>query len=333
MTEQHFQQLLKRVTDFISIHQLPSGAIPCYRDGLTNPWDHVECAIALDLGGKSDQAARAYEWLIEMQNPDGSWWYTYQDNQPQELAKDSNHSSYVATGVWHHYQVTQDMNFLRQMWPIVEGGINFTLDLQQPTGEVHWARDLKDAVWPSALLAASSCIYQSILSGVKLARALGFDKPQWDEASQKLARAIREQPQLFDTAGDNSRGYAMNWYYPVLSGVVRDERAKEHILSRWEEFIVDGWGCKCSLDQPWVTVAETCELILALSRIGELQKARTLLDWVLRLQDTDGGFWTGIKLPEQIIYPPNEKTTWTSAAAIMAMVACVDSENTGNTIF
>ena len=333
MTQQHVRELVKRVADFIADHQLPSGAIPWYQDGLTNPWDHVECAIALDLDGRFDQATRAYQWLSEMQNPDGSWWYTYQDNQPRELAKDSNHSSYVATGVWHHYQHTRDMNFLRQMWPMVEAGIDFTLNLQQPTGEVYWARDREDAVWTSALLAASSCICQSILSGVKLAKTLGYDKPEWEQASQKLARAIKEQPQLFDTAGDNSRGYSMNWYYPVLSGVVNGEKARQHLLSRWQEFIVDGWGCKCSLDQPWVAVAETCELILALVRIGELQKGKILLDWILRLQDSDGGFWTGIRVPEQIIYPPNEKTTWTSAAVIMASVACADGGDTGNVIF
>ena len=333
MAVKRVRELTDKVAAFIGNHQLPSGAIPCYRDGPTDPWGHVECTIALDLGGRFDQSTRACEWLSEMQNPDGSWWYTYQDNQPQELAKDSNHSSYVATGVWHHYQVTQDMNFLRQMWPVVEGGINFTLGLQQPTGEVYWARDANDVAWPSALLTASSCIYQSILNGAKIARVLGVDRPDWDEASQRLAGAIREQPQLFDTLGDNKRGYAMNWYYPVLAGIVRGEKAREHILREWREFVVDGWGCKCSLDQPWVTVAETCELSLALIRIGELQRAKKLLDWVLSLQDSDGGFWTGIRIPEEIVYPPGEKTTWTSAAVIMATVANADSRDTGSINF
>jgi len=333
MTVQTFGELIDRAADFIADLQLPSGAIPWYKDGVTDPWDHIECAIALDLCGRHDESTKAYEWLRKTQNPDGSWWYYYQDGLPKEMAKDSNHSSYVATGVWHHYLLTKDMDFLRQMWPVVDRGINYALGMQQPNGVVWWARDYNDEAWPSSPLTASSCICQSLLDGIKIARELGLDKPEWDKASQKLSRAIREKPELFDTAGDNRRGYAMNWYYPVLMGIIDGDKARERIKGEWEEFIVDGWGCKCSLDQPWVTVAETCEVILALVRIGELQQAKTLLDWVMPLHDSDGGFWTGVKVPEGIVYPPDEKTTWTSAGVILAVAASTGEGDPGNTSF
>jgi len=324
MTAPQFQRLVDGIGAFIAAHQLPSGAIPWYEGGVTDPWDHVECAIALDLCGMSDSAVKAYRWLAEVQNPDGSWWYTYQDGQRKEPAKDSNHSAYVATGTWFHYLATTDKHFLREMWPVVENGIDFTLSLQQPTGEVYWALDYKDDPWPSAPLSGSSCIYQSITTGIKIAQTLGLDRPDWEKAAGKLIQAIREQPELFDFHGDNRRGYAMNWYYPVLTGVVSGGEAGDHIAGQWPEFVIDGWGCKCSLDEPWVTVAETCELAMALVSIGETGAADTLLEWVLQLQDSDGGFWTGIRLPEEIIYPPDEKTTWTAAGMILALLA--DSE-------
>jgi len=64
---------------------------------------------------------------------------------------------------------------------------------------------------------------------------------------------------------------------------------------------------------------------MALSKIGDRDKARLLLNWVLQLQDPDGGFKTGIKIPEQLVWP-EEKYTWTSAAVIMALIAQTEKD-------
>jgi len=321
MTPSELRDFVNRTGSFIAVHQLPSGAIPYYVNGVVDPWDHVECAIALDMCGMTDLAASAYRWLAQLQNPDGSWWYTYRDNQPEERTRDSNHSAYVASGVWYHYRVTGDKTFLKEMWPVVEKGLQFTLDLQQPTGEVYWARDFKDEPWPSAPLSGSSCIYQSITSGIRLAGAMGLERPEWKKAANYLLRAILYKPHLFDVHHDNQRGYAMNWYYPVLTGAVTGRLARDRINNQWDCYVADGQGCKCSLDQSWVTVAETCELAMALVKIGEHERADSLLQWVLRMQDSDGGFWTGINIDEELIYPPGEKTTWTAAGVILAFMA------------
>jgi len=315
-----FHHLVESQSSFISRHQLPSGAIPWSEGGITDPWDHIECAIALDLVGRFAEAAEAYGWLRNMQNPDGSWYSGYLNDQPQDLTRDTNFSSYVATGAWCHYMATKDLDFLGRMWTTIEKSIAFALHLQQPSGEICWALDANGVAWPGALLAASSCTWQSIRNGIRIAEVLGLEKPDWHAASKRLAKAIKEHPELFDRFGEDKQDCAMNWYYPVLAGVIGGKEAKEHIFKRWRDFIVDNWGCKCVASAPWVTVAESCELILALSKISEEDKARLLLDWILQFQDPDGGFRTGIKLPEQIIWP-EEKNTWTSAAVIMAVIA------------
>ena len=325
---QHIQGLLQQQASFISQAQLPSGAIPWYLGGVTDPWDHVECAIALDLSGRFNEAAKAYLWLREAQNLDGSWWFSYLNDQPQDLTRDTNHSSYLAVGLWYHYLATGDVDFIGQMWPTVEKGVAFTLGLQQPTGEIYWARDTNNAVYPVALLAASSCVWQSIRCGIRIARILGLNKPDWSAASRRLAIAINKHPELFQNSGDRNYEYTMSWYYPVLTGIIKGSSAKERILSRWADFIIDDWGCKCVVEAPWwVTVAETCELILALTRIGEYDRARLLLDWILKLRDSDGRFWTGMKIPEKENWPPEEKPTWASAAVIMAATAQLKTED------
>src|ERR1035438_192846 len=56
----------------IAAAQLPGGAIS-WPDGHVDPWDHVECAMALAACGLSAAAMRAYLWLRDAQRPDGSW--------------------------------------------------------------------------------------------------------------------------------------------------------------------------------------------------------------------------------------------------------------------
>jgi len=94
------QKLIQSQTDFIISQQLPSGAIPRYRGGITDPWDHVECAMALDSSGRFGEASLAYKWMHETQNPDGSWYSSYHDDKPQDLTRDTNFGTYIATGMW-----------------------------------------------------------------------------------------------------------------------------------------------------------------------------------------------------------------------------------------
>ena len=314
------RHLILEQADFISSHQLPSGAIPWYEAGTTDPWDHIECAIALDAVGRHDEAIRAYRWLIDIQNSDGSWYSRYLDGQPQDLTKDANYCSYIATGVWYHYLFTNDATFLREIWPTVETGLDFVLTLQQPTGEINWSYDADGNAWPGALMAGSSCIWQCIRNGMKIAELVGRARPDWGVAARRLVSAIRECPHLFDRFGEDRQRFATTWFYPVLTRVIEGEQARDHILKRWRDFVVEDWGCKCVSTAPWVTVAETSELVIALCLIGELDRARLLMDWILRLRDPAGGFKTGVKLPEEIIWP-EEKNTWTSAGVIMALRA------------
>jgi len=319
-TPENLRDLVDSQADFIAENQLPSGAIPWYRDGITDPWDHVEGAIALDLAGRHADAVKAYKWSRDMQNPDGSWYHSYEDDKPLNSIKDTNFAAYFATGIWFHYLATGDAAFLRGMWPSVEKAIDFTLGLQQTEGEIPWACNDEGEVWPNAILTSDCCIWHSIRNAVSIAGVLGMDRHDWESANEKLLRAIREKPWLFDRMGENSRRYAMNWFYPVLTGVVTGDEARGRMDREWDDFIIEGRGCRVAADEDVTAVAETGELIIALCLIGERERAGLLLDWTLRLRDNEDGFCRGLKLPEEEHCPP-ERATWTSAALIMAIAA------------
>lgn len=319
-THDDLQALIDAQADFIIANQLASGAIPWHLSAITDPWDHVEAAIALDLCRRHGEAATAYLWSHDTQNPDGSWYSSYADDTPKELAKDSNFAAYIGTGIWFHHLATRDLAFLRQMWPTVEKATDFVLRLQQPTGEVWWALSPQGKAWPGAILTSCCCIWHSICNSLNVARTLGIDKPDWEAANSKLFAAITERPDLFDRMGENKRRYAMNWFYPVLTGVLKGKEASQLIDREWSDFVIPEWGCKVALDEDVTAVAETSELIVALCLIGEHQRAKLLFDWALRLRDGKPGFARGVKLPEQQECP-SERATWTSAALIIAIAA------------
>ena len=88
--------------------QLPSGMIPWFPGGHADVWNHVEAAMALDIGGLRAEAERAYEWLAGLQRPDGAWHQYYVSDGAGTITVeqdklDANVCAYIACGIWHHF--------------------------------------------------------------------------------------------------------------------------------------------------------------------------------------------------------------------------------------
>lgn len=297
----------------IASAQRPDGAIPHEAGGLVDPWDHVEAAMALSAAGRCREAERAYLWLASTQHRDGSWPSAIRGHCVEDATADANFAAYVAAGAWHHFLASGDQSFLEEMWPTVEAAVEFALALQAPGGEILWARDARGRPWPGALLTSSSCVHLSVRCALDAAGRLGYARPHWSAALARLGDAIRTRPEAFE---DKSR-YAMDWYYPVLGGAVTGEAARRRLHERWDAFVVVGLGCRCVSDRPWVTAAESAELVIALETAGLRAEAEEVLAWVHRLRDQSGAYWTGVTFPEGELWPA-ERPTWTSGAVILA---------------
>jgi len=282
-------------------------------DGHVDAWNHVECAMALSACGLRGPARRAYAWLAATQRPDGSWPVQTADGQVPDLAAESNHAVYPAVGVWHEYLITGDAAFAARMWPLVRGGIEFALGLQAPGGEIIWRRRGDGTPDNYALLTGSSSMYQGLRCAIALADHLGEGQPDWELAAGQLGHAVASHEYVF---ADKSR-FAMDWYYPVLGGPVRGAAARDRLARGWDAFVVPGLGVRCVSDEPWVTGAETCELAIALDVIGDQARALDLLEQIQHLRDPGGGYWTGWQFANQAHFP-NEQSSWTAAAVVLA---------------
>jgi hypothetical protein len=307
---------LRQTVDAIASVQSADGNIAWTPGTKTDPWNLVEAAMALDVGGRHDDAARAYDWLRSTQRRDGGWHSYYVGNDVTDPTLDTNVACYIATGVWHHYLSTGDTAFLREYWTVVERTIDYALEFQTETGEIAWrADDPADG----ALLTGSSSIHHSLRCAVAIADRLGHDRPDWELSVGALAIAIAHRPDRFL---DKSR-WAMDWYYPILGGVLRGQAAQARVAAFWDTFVVPGRGVRCVSDQPWVTAAETCELVMALDAIGESERAHTLFRWVQFLRHTDGSYWCGMNFDGGRYEEPGEfftadQPTWNSAAVVLA---------------
>lgn len=299
--------------DTIVAVQLPTGMIPWFEGGHADPWNHVEAAMALTVAGRHAEADAAYRWLATNQRADGAWHQYYLADRVEHDKLDANCVAYVATGVLHHHTVTGDDGFLDELWPVVERAIEFVLALQTPRGEIRWARHADGTPWSFALLTGSSSIYHSIRAAVAVAARLGHRRPRWEQAAARLGRVIREVPAAF---APKDR-WAMDWYYPVLSGAVAPEPARARLEAAFDAFVIDDEGVRCVSDKPWVTAAETCECALAHLTIGDDDTARRLFGWSQKLRNPDGSYHTGAVVPERQTFPADERSSYTAAAVIL----------------
>jgi hypothetical protein len=186
--------------------------------------------------------------------------------------------------------------------------------MQGEEGEIFWAKRTDNTIDKKALLTGSCSIYLSMTCALQIASLLGEKRPRWEFARKRLRDAIRYKPHLFDQS--KSR-FAMDWYYPVLTGAIQGKAAQRRIESLWDTFTIPGWGVRCVSDRPWVTMGETAELCLSLAAIGNFSLAETVLEWISDKKYDDGAFWTGVTVPDQIIYT-EEKTAWTGAGVLLA---------------
>lgn len=317
-------EFLRPTVQFILDVQQPSGEIPWFDGGYTDPWDHVEAAMGLSIGGEYDAARRAYQWLVDRQLDDGSWWASYRgESVDNPERRETNFVAYVATGVWHHFSVSADLDFLRAMWPMVDKAMAFVLSLQTEYGEIHWAVEASGEPKCDALVTGCSSIYKSLECAHNIAVTLGEPRPAWTRARENLGEALRTKPERFDRTWESKSRYSMDWFYPVLTGVLSESESRARLAARWDEFVEDKLGCRCEKQEPWVTIAESCELVMALLAAGDRARAVEVYSWLHQWRTSDGSYWTGYQLVEDILWP-DEKPTWTAGAILLAADALTE---------
>jgi hypothetical protein len=294
--------------------QRPNGMIPWFEGGHCDPWNHVEAAMALSVCGYVDEAERAYQWLAEVQLGDGSWFNYYLEHSVRDARLDTNVCAYVAAGIWQHWLITKDRGFLLRFAPMMERAIDFVLRHQLADGGIRWSLTSSGHAERYALLTGSSSIYHSLRCAVAVSEELGQHRPGWELAAGRLGHAVAHHPGGFAPKNE----FAMDWYYPMLSGAIEGEAAIRRMEAHWDGFVMEGLGVRCVSTSDWVTAAETAECVMALDALGMRDRALELFAIAQQHRRPDGSYWTGLAYPEVVIFPDRETTSYTAAAIVLA---------------
>jgi len=70
--------------------------------------------------------------------------------------------------------------------------------------------------------------------------------------------------------------------------------------------------------EPWVTAAETAELVITLNALGHQDLAQGLFATSKAHRRLDGSYTTGLVYPSGISFPSDEATSYTAAAVVLA---------------
>jgi hypothetical protein len=329
-TRQQIEHCARRMLEL----QQTDGRIFWVDGGIFDPWNHTLSAMALQTAGYREQAEAAFACLHDIQQADGSLPGQCGASAPMDqnnrklLADkasdltDTNFAAFALLGVFHSWKTHGDKAWTRRQFPLIDQCRSFIHAHQSPHGEIAWRKkeDGEQLEEVDALRTGNCSIYKSLLAAQLLDQTFGREQPSNLRKAQDIQNALTQKPFRFDRTWESKSRFAMDWYYPVLTGVVTGEQAKALLRERYREFVEPKLGCLCVSDQPWVTTAETCELILALLAVGDQKRAQALMDGLAPLRADNGGYWMGWQFEENIFWP-EERPSWTAAAVILALDA------------
>ena len=303
--------------DYILEVQNQDGSIPWEKGKKLDPWDHIEAAMGLSIAGNKVEAEKAFIWLSDNQLDDGSWYSEYIESVPQTKRRETNFSAYLATGLLHYFLIFEDKKFLERLFPSLEKAMDFVISSQTSKGDIYWAKEEGIEILDDSLITGSSSIYKSLECAIAIYNILGKPIENLKESRLSLKNSINNNPERYDRSWESKSRYSMDWYYPILCGVYDDKKGISIIDSKWSDFIVLGMGCKCVVEEPWVTVAESSELVIALVKLGLIKKAEYIFNSLHQWRDEDGLYWTGYVYTDEKFWPV-EKPTWTAGAVLLA---------------
>ena len=175
--------------------ELDEGFTRCGRYAYCWGRDAAFITGALDAVGFTDTVDRFYKWAVMTQDEDGSWQQRYymDGNLAPSWGLQVDETGTLIWGMYSHYEVTKNIDFLKEMWESIKLGVEFLMGfIDSDTGLPKPSYDL----WEERVgehTYSSAAVYGGIKAGVEVAKILNAPSEiidKWNEAAQNMKSSI-----------------------------------------------------------------------------------------------------------------------------------------------
>ena len=295
--------------NWILQNQKNDGEILWDGKGKWDFWDHCECLIALSIYKEWDAFRKGLDFCLSKVNEEGLVKSQYINGKVSQNYFEAHHAPYIFLPLLQKYLIDNDVNYLLKYRSEIHQIYKGTLKFKDADGFYHWALD-QNGLADDSLVTSSCSLELSRRAYNKICRLIQ-DEDLID--TDKIISETKLNSNKFDRGGIDRSRFSMDSYYPILCNC----GTKEDAIKTLNKFYVNGLGIKCVEEEPWVTFAESSECIMALYKMGLKEEAKKIFDEVMKQKNTKGYFPTGYQY-ELDVYWPEENSTWTNAAVIMA---------------
>ena len=313
--------------DWIIKNQSPDGSIAWDLNDKCDPWDHLECLIALAIFEKDENFKRGIDWFLGNLDANFLIKSEFIEGQSSREYYEHHHAIYSAVTFYQHLLMGNNDSYVKNYLKTLSNIVEAVLAARDDQGCFFWAQD-KKGMCDNTLVTATASIYLSLKCSINIFDYFGLETNALKKELEATKESFNKQNHRFNRDGIDRSRFSMDSYYPFLAGLNENY---QHLTKDIGKFYVEGLGVKCVIEEPWVTFAESSELIVALCRANNFKMAEQIFNDITKFKDNEGILPTGYQYAEKIFWP-EERSSWTNAAYIIAADCLFDITDKGKAI-
>lgn len=298
----------EKAKNWIIENQSSDGSIYWDKKGRCDAWDHCECLIALAIFEEWEAFDKGIEWIMKNINDEGLIFAEFNFGKPTKKFFEAHHAAYVFLPLLQKYLIDGEKEYLKKLSKKLKQIYKGTSLFKDDDGYFYWAKN-SNGYLDNSLITASCSIELSRRAYERIFRVI---EDGFYESNEFLSDEMLNSSKFNRDGIDRSR-FSMDSYYPFMCGYVNDKKINKFL----DQFYVDGLGIKCVIEEPWVTLAESSEAVIALLKSGKRDLAQKIFIDLIQFKNKKGVFPTGYQYKLDLFWP-EEQSTWTNAAVIMA---------------